>query len=106
MKSYVVKLLSVCFVQGSTSDADWREKNRRAAQIAAEIEGSLTSQKQLAVELENGDEEEAFSAVSRERRGGREGEARGADKDNWREDGRRGGGRTDFQPWYQPTTSS
>jgi hypothetical protein len=40
-----------------------REKERRAERIAAEIEGSEKSRAH--VELENGDEEEAFSAVQR-----------------------------------------
>jgi len=40
-----------------------REREARAAAIAHEIEGSTSSLQ--AVELENGDEEEAFSAVQR-----------------------------------------
>merc|ERR1719228_2882350 len=50
-------------------NADWREKERKAAAIAAEIEGSQASK--AAVELENGDEEEAFSSVQRGQRGHR-----------------------------------
>lgn len=74
-------------------NADWKEKERRAAAIAAEIEGSQPSKDQ--VELENGDEEEdAFSAVERGgRRGNREHESPGGQKEgeeksnklNWRE---------------------
>ena len=45
--------------------AEYRERERKAAQIAAEIEGNTHSL--AAVELENGDEEEAFSAVVRDK---------------------------------------
>ena len=45
--------------------AEYKERERKAAQIAAEIEGNTHSI--AAVELENGDEEEAFSAVVRDK---------------------------------------
>jgi len=62
LSGYTVQLSS----KGADS-ADWREKERKAAAIAAEIEGSANSK--AAIELENGDEEEAFSAVVRNRGG-------------------------------------
>jgi len=55
------------------------EAEEKAARIAASIEGDGTSRHQ--VELENGDEEEAFSAVVRpDRRNGRERESPGEDR--------------------------
>ena len=47
------------------NSAEYKERERKAAQIAAEIEGNTHSI--AAVELENGDEEEAFSAVARDK---------------------------------------
>ena len=51
--------------KNSGDSAERREMERRAAAIAAEIEGNTNSI--AAVELENGDEEEAFSAVVRDK---------------------------------------
>ena len=51
--------------RNSADSAEYRERERKAALIAAEIEGSTNSI--AAVELENGDEEEAFSAVVRDK---------------------------------------
>jgi hypothetical protein len=45
-----------------------REREAFAAELAREIEGSSQSSR-TAVELENGDEEELFSAVVRPQRG-------------------------------------
>ena len=77
-------------MQSSTS----RGKANR--QITTKVEGSLTSQKQLAVELENGDEEEAFSAVSRGG-GRRDGETRPGEHTRTT-GGRTGGGREAGEP--------
>ena len=52
MSSYTVQLK-----KDREDSAEWREKERKAAKIAAEIEGNSS-----AIELENGDDE-AFSAV-------------------------------------------
>ena len=41
----------------------FREREARAAELAREIEGSVSSRS--GIEMENGDEEEAFSAVVR-----------------------------------------
>ena len=46
-----------------SNTADYRAKEARAERIAREIEGNASSRD--AIELENGDEEEAFSAVHR-----------------------------------------
>jgi hypothetical protein len=43
-----------------------REREAKAIELAREIEGNQSSRS--AIELENGDEEEAFSAVVRPRR--------------------------------------
>ena len=51
MSSYTVQLK-----KDREDSAEWREKERRAAKIAAEIEGNSASV--AAVELENGDEED------------------------------------------------
>ena len=47
----------------NTHTAEYRDAERQAARLAGEIEGNVTSRAN--VELENGDEEEAFSAVHR-----------------------------------------
>lgn len=47
---------------------NFRKREKTAASIAREIEGDVSSQNR--VELENGDEEEAFSAVVRPGQGG------------------------------------
>ena len=67
MSSYTVQLK-----KDREDSAEWREKERKAAKIAAEIEGNSASV--AAVELENGDEEEAFSAVVRGEKGGSPGQ--------------------------------
>ena len=67
MSSYTVQLK-----KDREDSAEWREKERKAAKIAAEIEGNSASV--AAVELENGDEEEAFSAVVRGDKGGSPGQ--------------------------------
>ena len=45
----------------------YREREAYAAEVARQIEGNVSSRN--AIELENGDEEEAFSAVVRPHRG-------------------------------------
>ena len=95
MSSYTVQLK-----KDREDSAEWREKERKAAKIAAEIEGNSSSV--AAVELENGDEEEAFSAVVRGEKDekayvppGRRGEqGRGGGRDGGRAAGGRGGART------------
>ena len=67
MSSYTVQLK-----KDREDSAEWREKERKAAKIAAEIEGNSSSV--AAIELENGDEEEAFSAVVRGDKGGSPGQ--------------------------------
>lgn len=67
MSSYTVQLK-----KDREDSAEWREKERKAAKIAAEIEGSTASV--AAVELENGDEEDHFSAVVRGEKGGSPGQ--------------------------------
>ena len=54
-------------ISADKNSEEYRKMEAQAARLAQEIEGSSTNK--LAIELENGDEEEAFSAVVRNKGG-------------------------------------